>query len=363
MIRKLQFCQTKWLRICLTLLFSSLTQNFIKMKRTLILLGIAAAILVSACKKDNSTPSVTVTGDSLAPGTGYANDIYYSFTNGVVASVSRTNWDLAFSTPARTASILINDGNGVQLFTWKGGVAANFNNVDTSAINDVVESSSLTNDNLDTTWYNSAFEQNIVASNPYDAGWGIYNATTHNVEGDSVYILKLADGTYKKVVVLLHSGTSPYPFVIKIADLVKNAVADSVTITATQYSTKNFVYYSVANKSIIDREPANSTWDVLFTKYWDRTDGQPVGGFLTNEGISSAKLSGADTTKTYNQATYSKVIGNIGYDWKHFNGSSYDIVAGRYYYIKTKDNHYYSLKFKSFNLTTRVTKFEKKLLK
>src|SRR5664279_1307132 len=142
-MRKLQFCQTKWLRICLTLLFNSLTQNFIKMKRTLILLGIVAAIMVSACKKDNSTPTVTIKGDSLAPGENYLNDVYYSFTNGVVATVSRTNWDLAFSTPARTASILINDGAGVELYTWKGGIAANFNEVDTSAINDVVESSSL----------------------------------------------------------------------------------------------------------------------------------------------------------------------------------------------------------------------------
>src|SRR5664279_4844759 len=103
-MRKLQFCQTKWLRICLTLLFNSLTQNFIKMKRTLIFFVIATAIFAASCKKESSTPKVVISTDSIAradsilhaikldsltPGAGYANDVYYSFANGVVASVSR----------------------------------------------------------------------------------------------------------------------------------------------------------------------------------------------------------------------------------------------------------------------------------
>jgi len=338
------------------------------MKNKLLYVGIALVMMVSACKKDNTPgPQNSVTTlDSILPGAGYANDVYYSFANGVVASVPRTNWDLAFSTPVRTASILINDGAGVQLFTWKGGAAADFNNVGKNDSANVKESSSLTNNNLDTTWYNSAFEQNIVKTNQFDEGWGVYNINTHNVEGDSVYILRLANGTYKKILVLLHGGTTPYSFVFKIANLEQNAVADSVTVSATQYPTKNFVYYSIANKTIIDREPASSAWDFVFTKYSDRAQGgYPVAGLLTNEGVYSSLLSGADTTKTYSQASYSKVIGNIGYDWKTIKQdfSGYDIVPGRYYYVKTKDNHYYRLKFKSFSISTRETLFEKKLLK
>jgi hypothetical protein len=76
-------------------------------------------------------------------------------------------------------------------------------------------------------------------------------------------------------------------------------------------------------------------------------------------------VSGADTSKTYNQVSYNKVIGNIGSDWKTIKQdySGYDIVPGRFYYVKTKDNHYYKLKFKSFSISTRVTVFEKTLLK
>jgi len=330
------------------------------MKNKLYYVGIAVLMLVSACKKDNTSSPL----ESLNPGIDYVNDVYYSFANGVVATVPRTNWDLAFSTPVRTASILINDGAGIQLFTWKGGSASEFNNVGKNDSANITETSSLTNNNLDTTWFNSAFEQYMSKTNPYDVGWGLYNMNTHNVEGDSVYILKLANGTYKKIVILLHAGTAPYSFVFKIANLEQNAVADSITVAATQFSTKNFVYYSIANTPhIIDREPANTSWDILFTKYADRAlGGYAVAGILTNNGVSSAKLSSTDTT--YSQATYSNVISNIGYDWKSYSNatSTYTIVP-RVYYIKTKDNHYYSMIFKSYDPTTRLTQFEKKLLK
>ena len=83
-------------------------------------------------------------------------------------------------------------------------------------------------------------------------------------------------------------------------------------------------------------------------------------GILTNEGIQSAKLSGPDTLKTYTQAKslFNKKVTNIGFDWKHFNGSSYDIV-NPYYFIHASDSSYYKIKFKSFNYSTGVTIFEK----
>ena len=59
---------------------------------------------------------------------------------------------------------------------------------------------------------------------------------------------------------------------------------------------------------------------------------------------------------------FSKVLGNIGFDWKHFNGTTYDI-ANPFYYINTIDGDYYRIKFKSFDYTTGKTVFEKTLLK
>ena len=36
------------------------------------------------------------TGYSVEQGANYANDVYFSFDNGVVATVPAGNWDLAF---------------------------------------------------------------------------------------------------------------------------------------------------------------------------------------------------------------------------------------------------------------------------
>ena len=64
-------------------------------------------------------------------GPSYANDIYYSLENGVVATVSRTNWDIGFHTTVWTASIITNGGAGVNLYTYPNADTTGWNTVDT----------------------------------------------------------------------------------------------------------------------------------------------------------------------------------------------------------------------------------------
>lgn len=330
------------------------------MKKTLFYFAISIGIIINACQKDDNPnpPSTPVTKtDSLVTGAGYANDIYYSLKNGVVLTRPKAEWDLAFTTISRSVSILINSGNKDSLFVWQGGDITDFNSASTIDI-----SRNLATSVNDSSWYNySAFEQNIDPANVYDAGWGIYNSNTHDVVGDSVYILKLADESYKKIAILLRSGTT-HDFVFKIADLAADAPYDSITIASDDYPTKNFVYYSVPSKQIVDREPDKTTWDFVFTRYDSKLPDYPlVTGILTNESVASTKLAEADSTIDYNLATYSKNIGNIGFDWKHFNGASYDIV-NPFYYVKTTNNDYYRIKFISFDFSNGKTIFKKTLL-
>jgi hypothetical protein len=331
------------------------------MKKTILYFTILISILVFSCKKDDTTSTTIYSSksDSLLSGAGYANDVYYSLKDGVVSIRPRAEWDLAFATITRSVSILINSGNKDSLFVWKGGKIANFKSASTHNFS---KRNLATNFN-DSSWYNnSAFEQNIVSGNVYDAGWGIYNSNTHDVVGDSVYILKLSDGSYKKIAIINRSGTT-HDFVFKIADLAAGATVDSITIHSTDYSTKNFVYYSVATKQVVDREPDKSAWDFVFTKYDSKQAGFPlVTGILTNEGTSSVKLSEADSTISYKLATFSKKVGNIGFDWKHFNGASYDIV-NPFYYVKTNKSDYYRIKLTKFDFSVGKTVFEKKLIK
>jgi hypothetical protein len=330
------------------------------MKKTLFYFTLSIGLIVTACQNEdsnNTPPTSSTKTDSLVSGAGYANDVYYSLENGVVLTRPKDEWDLAFATISRSVSILINSGNKDSLFVWLGGSIEDFNAASTADI-----SGNLATSFSDSSWYNySAFEQNIDPGNIYDAGWGIYNINTHDVIGDSLFILKLADGSYKKLAILQRSGTT-HDFVFKIADLTESAAYDSITIPSDNFPTKNYVYYSVASKEIIDREPDKTTWDFVFTRYDSKQPGFPlVTGILTNEGVSSAKLAEADSTIDYNQVTWSKVIGNIGFDWKHFNGTSYDIV-NPFYYVKTNNSDYYRIKFISFDFSNGKTIFKKTLL-
>ena len=49
-------------------------------------------------------------------------------------------------------------------------------------------------------------------------------------------------------------------------------------------STKNFVYYSLDTNEEIDREPDQDKWDIVFTKYIDKSINYPVTGVLQNIG-------------------------------------------------------------------------------
>jgi hypothetical protein len=336
------------------------------MKKTLLYLAIGITFFATACQKEETpgpTGDYSIKPDSLLSGAGYANDVYYSLQNGVVDTRPKNEWDLAFTTLSQTASILINSGNKDSLFVWQGGTAADFNSASTANI-----SQNLATNFSDSSWYNnSAFEQNLNPANSSDAGWGIYNSNTHDVVGDSVYILKLTDGSYKKIVIVSRSGVagSTHDFTVKIADLAANAVAETVVIPTTTYSTKNFVYYSVVNKQIVDREPDKTTWDFVFTKYDSRQPGYPlVTGILTNEGVASAKLAVADSAISYKLVTFSKSIGNIGSAWKHFsNATSTYEISNPFYYVKSKSGQYFRIKFKAFDYTVGKTVFEKTLLK
>jgi hypothetical protein len=329
------------------------------MKSKLLFLVAVVAVSLSSCKTDDvvNPPVNQAKVDSLVSGVGYATDVYYSLKNGVVKTAPRAEWDLAFATISKSVSILINSGSKDSLFVWKSGAIADFAK---AAALDNNKNLATSFDSL--SWYNhSAFEQNLSPTNPYDQGWGIYNGTTHDVAGDSVYILKLADGTYKKIAIISRNATT-FAFKFKIANLAANAATDTVTITPASYPTKNFIYYAVATKTVIDREPDKTTWDFVFTKYDSKLAGNPlVSGILTNEGVSSVKLVGADSTKVYTATTFTKKVSNIGFDWKHFNGSSYDIV-NPYYFVHGVDGNYYQLKFTAFKYATGVTLFTVKKL-
>ena len=116
-----------------------------------------------------------------------------------------------------------------------------------------------------------------------------------------------------------------------------------VSIPASNYADKNFIYYSLDNNLVIDREPNKNSWDITFTKYLTPYPFQggftpySVTGILHNIGVSVAQvdnISSPFTYSDYSSHTFSNMINTIGFDWKQFGGMGYVILNDRCYFIR-----------------------------
>ncbi|MFN8211207.1 MAG: Ig-like domain-containing protein [Bacteroidales bacterium] len=319
-------------------------------------------LISDSCEVFVNGTSAGLTGaDSLSLGAGYAYDVYYSMKNGVVATVSRTNWDLGFMTGARTSTIIINSGSGVKLYTYPSGDTTAWATVNISGI-----SGWKAMYNSDTTWSLGAFERNALGHPDY--GWGVYNSINHDVRGDSIYILQLPDQSYRKIwIKKKYSVENEYIFKIASVDGT-GEITD--TVDCKPYTSRNFVYYSVTGAKTVDREPAADSWDFVATKYTAMIpDGSgvfvpyTVTGILTNSGVRSARVNGAPLNTTdYSSAVFQTNISVIGSDWKSFdmNTYKYTVSTDRVYFVKDLTSTVWRLVFKSFGgSSTGIIGFEK----
>ncbi len=139
-----------------------------------------------------------VVRDTLVMGPGYADDIYYSFDNGEVSKVARGDWDIAFYTPRFSAGIIVNEGNGVQLFSYPNGDTSAWSAIDTSGM-----ASWSPMHNSPESWEEGAF--NAHASGHPDYGWGVYNSVDHYVYGDSLFVIATPSGMKKLRIIVKKS--------------------------------------------------------------------------------------------------------------------------------------------------------------
>ena len=285
------------------------------------------------------------TTDAISMGASYANEVYYSFENGEVKSEARNNWDIAFFTTVWSAGILVNDGNNVLLYNYPDADTSAWMSMDTNGISGWEPMF-----NSEELWEDGAF--NKYQKGHPDYGWGAYNPVTHNVEGDSLYFIKLANGEIKKLWIQKKVSIDNTYF-FKYADLDNsNEIAEQ--IDCNNYSTKNFAYYSLANGAALDREPDTATWDIVFTKYQaiQPTGGYyPVTGVCNNLGVYANKFEhvAPDFEDWQNQPLDSTKTA-IGWNWKYFDmGSfSYVIEDSTAFFVNTKKGDIYKLVFTDF---------------
>ena len=301
-----------------------------------------AAVLITSV---SFAQQITDTVHTIAT---YANDNYYQLNAGTQSTVDRSNWDLAFACNGISnfsSSIRINGGTGTELYLYSNDTSG-WNTIDTTGFN--WSQNRMTNS--DTSWQIGAFE-NTTPSSAFDLGWGTYNSVTHHINGDRLYIILLANGSFKKLFVeSLISGV----YTFRYANLDGTSPVTN-TITKTNYSGKNFGYYSLQNNAVIDRDPLSDDWDLLFTKYvTEITPNTPyiVTGVLSNQNVKVAQANNVDNvnTETYLGHIYKNEINTIGWDWKSFDLGSFQFVVedSLVYFVEDQNAIIYRLIFTGF---------------
>ena len=300
---------------------------------------------------------VIVPNDSAITGPGYNQLIFYSLATGTKTSASNTDWQLAVTvrptqfpqSPLGGTTIRHNEANGVSVFIAPNANAASFNSLDTTnwrSWRKLHDSDTL----LDMGAFNS-----IRGGNIFDFGWGFYNSTTHNVVGDSIFLIELPNGDLKKFLVVgLVYDTA---FNLQYSN-VDNSNLQNIHIGKAEYAGKEFVYLNLANNTINDKEPLATDWDLEFLEYF-ATGGSPgiylpKAGAWVNPGTMVAKATGVDVqSNNYQGLTFSPNLNTIGWDWE-INDSLqiYHVQDSLAYFVETKAGNYYKIVFTGFGGST-----------
>jgi Secretion system C-terminal sorting domain len=324
-----------------------------------------------------ATNAQTWVPDSMVMGAGQTNDVYYHLGSGTVKTESNQNWVLALGNQGgQKAGVYTNTRNGILCYNAHKPVSA----WSTIALADTT--SSVQQYNQDTCWYTGSLNANADGT-PFDYGWGTYaNGPTHNIVGDSIYIIKQGTNFLKLRIDSLGGYTKNWT--ITIGSIGLPLPDQTLTFSAgTKFANSNFIYLNVVSAlpptyfAIVDtsREPANSTWDFVATKYRKLLVSPPVAqnytGILTNGKVKSAQVNSVPVdvaAANYTTAGYSKTINNIGADWKFFNGTTYEMDdTTNSYLIQSNDSSYYQIRFRAnayaFTMpSTPLIRFEKRKL-
>lgn len=281
--------------------------------------------------------------DSVVIQPGYTHQSFYNLSSGEVANVDNENWDLAFSLSAYGSSIRINGKTGTELYVYPDGDSSSWNTIDISAISGWSKLY-----DSDTSWSLGAFDASANPANPLDLGWGVYNTVTHHITGDSLHIIKLSNGDYKKLQIKKLAGGT-YDFRFANIDGTNEV---NTSISKSSFTNKNFGYYSIQNEQELDREPDADSWHLLFTKYV--TELSPgfyygVSGVLSNKNISVAQEEQVDvTTISSPNSPYQTAINTIGSDWKEYSGGAFVLKSDWCYFVKDGNNDIWKIYFTDF---------------
>jgi len=305
----------------------------------------------------------TYTRDTISMESGRTHDVFYSLTTGNETSVIRDNWDIEFSTAKMDVTIRTNGANGVKLYAYPNAGLDGWNNIDTTGLYMWPMLY-----NSDTDWETGAFNKNATGGE-LDFGWGVYNMVSHQIVGDSIFVLQMPDLSFKQLwIVKKDPNTGQNKYTFKYANL-DGSDEMEVIVPCDDYATKNFVGYSISNNDFVDREPASMDWDLEFCKYTVLYGGvmwYPVTGILQNYNVQVAAYPEVDTAIVdYSISDLDSAnISTIGNYWYGLSGMppTYILEDSLVYFVSDKESSIWKVVFEHYDSNLGEIGFRKKLI-
>jgi hypothetical protein len=205
--------------------------------------------------------------DSVSLGSNYSTEVFYSLSMGETQSSEITEWDLAHTTVSRDNCLRLNHAKGWELRQYPKGSTADWATMDTSDWKSwPIYFNSPDNHLL------GAFNRTKNSKNVWDFSWGVYNPNSHEVVGDSLFLLIKDGQPFLKF----------WPVVQKInGDLIietqalDGSSAKRDTLLQSTAGKRHHKYLSFAQGQF-NVEPLKDQWDLRFTQYaepqWDATN-------------------------------------------------------------------------------------------
>jgi hypothetical protein len=304
-----------------------------------------SVIALQACFQDEHPVSPFIrTGlnvYSMDSSSIYEKQIFFDLrSNSIVLENDVYSWDLAFECSPDGYRVLINPA--------KMMTAANFGNL---GFTDDISS-------LDTNWMVDN-ENGNLDSTAIGTWWSAINGNEVTTKNE-LYLLNMgynAKGKkmgYKKLII---DGFKNNNFKIRYADKEgKNVVSADIPKSAGV----QFIYFSFNDTLVLNLEPPEETWDLLFTRYthYYGLEGYEIYGvngvLLNRKNVKAMQL---HTEKEFTDITIEDFVGElstrrdtIGFDWKYYDldKSLYLVKTKKYYIIQDYEGYIYKFHFLDF---------------
>ena len=301
------------------------------------------------------------TGGSLSPelgGPNQGNQVYVDLSTGTEKIVERDRWDLAFYSK---------DEFRVKLNSsmYMMAAALEETNMDNVVANDVVQ---LQNQMSFITEGSNAYVDHPNGNITETA----IDEVSNTIEENKVYLINMGNevgtgtpevgsvavaGDYRgwmKIRVLQENGE----YVLQYADLEASTHQEVTIAKSPEY---NFTFFSLVNETIVDVEPTQQNWDLVFTTFIEVED--LGGGQLTSYGysdyvatnvlaetkayrVNTSEVTYADfSIENLDEASFEIDQRTIGSSWRNTIPPNRYIFNNIFYVIEDPEGNLYKLRF------------------